>query len=248
MAFQFLFRLLLIHPWFVAMGVFACQNDSLELNESKLGILPVELLLCHGEFSHIELKKLKVLLSPPALKKLINESSSNHLIKHSGKDFISVNQVNTKTKLGLFLNSFTALLGARNPPRTFKGIPVWATTFEPQIIASRGPHGDFNMRKGDMGAALPSRKYLGKELFVFHPQTGRSTLVKVIDVGPWNTKDLWLEEGRRPKSESGTDLRGRKTNYAGLDLSSEVWVQLGIPRKKAESYKYSSYVEFLLLD
>jgi len=130
----------------------------------------------------------------------------------------------------------------------FKGIPVWATTFEPQVIASAGLRGDWKLVEGQLAAALPSREYLGKNILVYHPETGKVVLVPVLDVGPWNTKDAWLKTGRRPQSEGGQDRRGRKTNLAGLDLSSQVWIELGVKSDRVKRYMYSAYVEFIPLE
>ena len=41
----------------------------------------------------------------------------------------------------------------------------------------------------------------------------------IVDVGPWNTNDPYWQTGARPHAESGTDMTGRKTNRAGIDLT-----------------------------
>jgi hypothetical protein len=133
-------------------------------------------------------------------------------------------------------------------PKPFEGIPVRATSFEAQKIASPGERGNFEMSDYDIAAALPSRKYLGRKIFVFYPKTGKSLVVPVTDVGPWNTKDSWLLKGRRPKAENGHDERGRRTNLAGIDLSYAAWEALGIPWSKVIQGNTSDYVEIMLLD
>ncbi|PCJ15371.1 MAG: hypothetical protein COB02_18090 [Candidatus Cloacimonadota bacterium] len=130
----------------------------------------------------------------------------------------------------------------------FEGIKVKATSFEPQIIASKGKRKDFTMNDWDMGIALPSRKYLGKKVLIYYAKTNKSVVANVIDVGPWNTKDDYINKGTRPAAESGIDERGRKTNGAGIDLSYPVWVELGIDFKKAYSGKLSSEVQFMVLN
>ncbi|MCJ8344524.1 hypothetical protein MJH12_03215 [bacterium] len=130
----------------------------------------------------------------------------------------------------------------------FAGIAVKATSFEPQVIASKGVHGDFKMNRWDMGVALPSRKYLGKHVLIYYPLTKKHVVALVNDVGPWNINDPWIETGKRPQAENGIDHRGRKTNKAGIDLSYPVWVELGVSYDKAYSGNYSDYVKFILLD
>jgi len=54
--------------------------------------------------------------------------------------------------------------------------------------------------------------------------TGRSVHAVVLDVGPCNTRDFrYVFGGDRPQAESGTDVRGRKTNGAGIGLGEAVW-------------------------
>ncbi|MCO4780803.1 MAG: hypothetical protein KC646_00660 [Candidatus Cloacimonetes bacterium] len=130
----------------------------------------------------------------------------------------------------------------------FSGIAVKATSFEPQVIASKGSRGDFKMNRWDMGVALPSRKYLGKTVLIYYPPTNKYITTIVNDVGPWNIDDPWLHTAQRPQSESGKDNRGRKTNRAGIDLSYPAWVELGVSYDKSYSGNFSDYVKFILLD
>jgi len=56
---------------------------------------------------------------------------------------------------------------------------------------------------------------------------GKQVLALVMDVGPWNIHDSdYVFGNSRPQAESGTDLYGRKTNGAGIDLSEYVWNHL----------------------
>lgn len=51
---------------------------------------------------------------------------------------------------------------------------------------------------------------------------GRIVFIPIGDGGPWNDAarpDAYLPAGRRPQAETGTDLRGRPTNYAGFDVT-----------------------------
>jgi len=53
----------------------------------------------------------------------------------------------------------------------------------------------------------------------------------VEDVGPWNTDDPYWETHSRPQAESGTDMAGRVTNKAGIDLSPALAKAVGIDGK-----------------
>jgi hypothetical protein len=80
----------------------------------------------------------------------------------------------------------------------------------------------------ELAAALPARipNPRGK-IRVFYQ--GATCDCDIGDVGPWNTNDPYWTTGSRPQAESGTDLHGRSTNLAGLDLSPGVWAKLGHP-------------------
>lgn len=75
--------------------------------------------------------------------------------------------------------------------------------------------------------ALPSHAALGH--FVRLKRGPKSCIAIVLDVGPWNVQDdAYVFGGARPQAESGTDLSGRKTNGAGIDLGEKVWSLLGM--------------------
>jgi uncharacterized protein (TIGR02594 family) len=59
---------------------------------------------------------------------------------------------------------------------------------------------------------------------------GRSVVGRLGDVGPWNDNppDAYWLTGARPQAESGHDLRGRKTNHAGIDGTPAAWRALGL--------------------
>ena len=82
--------------------------------------------------------------------------------------------------------------------------------------------------------ALPSHAALRLWITVTNPAivddgVPRSVKALVLDVGPWNENDdAYVFGGARPQAESGTDLFGRKTNGAGIDLGEAVWNALGM--------------------
>lgn len=95
--------------------------------------------------------------------------------------------------------------------------------------------------------ALPSTLALRQRVRVFNPKNGKECIAVVLDVGPWNVgdhtyvfqtdtleKQPWImptgtiPKGIRPQAETGTDLYGRPTNKAGIDLGEAVWKALGM--------------------
>lgn len=77
--------------------------------------------------------------------------------------------------------------------------------------------------------ALPSHQALFRFVKLTNPANSKSTYAVVLDVGPWNVADdAYVFDGARPQAESGTDLFGRTTNGAGIDLGEKVWRQLGM--------------------
>jgi hypothetical protein len=75
--------------------------------------------------------------------------------------------------------------------------------------------------------ALPSVKALWKFVRIRNPRNDLECMAMVLDIGPWNTHDDdYVFKGERPQAESGTDMMGRKTNGAGIDLGEKVWKSL----------------------
>jgi N-acetylmuramoyl-L-alanine amidase len=72
----------------------------------------------------------------------------------------------------------------------------------------------------DLYIALPDR-FEGERpnVRVYNRETGTSSTAEIWDVGPWNIDDPYWDTGTRPQAESGTDMSGRETNEAGIDLS-----------------------------
>lgn len=84
----------------------------------------------------------------------------------------------------------------------------------------------------EIGVALPSRFFGGRpKVRVTNPATRKAVECSIVDVGPWNTNDPYWETNGRPQAESGTDMSGRRTNLAGIDLTPGAAVALGIAGK-----------------
>lgn len=81
----------------------------------------------------------------------------------------------------------------------------------------------------DLYVALPDRiEGTRPPVRVVNRKTGISVMATIEDVGPWNTDDPYWVTGARPQAESGTDMTGRETNGAGIDLSPALAAALGI--------------------
>jgi hypothetical protein len=77
--------------------------------------------------------------------------------------------------------------------------------------------------------ALPNRDALHRFVRITNPANGKSAIAIVLDVGPWNERDdAYVFEGKRPAAETGVDSRGRRTNFAGIDLGERIWHDLGM--------------------
>jgi len=90
---------------------------------------------------------------------------------------------------------------------------ITATMFGGPQSAYGGPIDD-----SKPGVALPAR-FEGVRPRVRVTSKSGSVDCAIVDVGPWNTNDPYWQTGARPHAESGTDMTGRKTNRAGIDLT-----------------------------
>lgn len=94
------------------------------------------------------------------------------------------------------------------------------------------------------GVALPF-KFQGARPQVRVFYQGRSIIADVMDVGPWNGggdegkyNDPYWQTGKRPQAETGTDLRGRPTNKAGIDLNVAAKNALGFSGKDPVDWEF----------
>lgn len=70
-----------------------------------------------------------------------------------------------------------------------------------------------------VGFSLPYR-FEGARPLIRAFKGNKMIVGPLVDVGPWNTRDpYWEELGGRPQAETGTDMTGRTTNRAGIDLT-----------------------------
>jgi hypothetical protein len=91
----------------------------------------------------------------------------------------------------------------------------------------------------DFYVALPDR-FEGSRphVVVFNRDSGVALEASIEDVGPWNIDDPYWITGDRPQAESGTDMTGRTTNKAGIDLSPALASALGIEGKGTVDWEF----------
>jgi hypothetical protein len=85
------------------------------------------------------------------------------------------------------------------------------------------------LNDSDFYIALPDRfEGVRPKVLVHNRDAGATEIASIEDVGPWNIDDSYWLTGERPQAESGTDMTGRTTNGAGIDLSPALAKALGV--------------------
>lgn len=108
---------------------------------------------------------------------------------------------------------------------------VFGGTADPETSAYDGKRIDDTVLGVALPAWLPNTK-----VRVYNGS--KSVVADVVDVGPWNTNDPYWKTGSRPQAESGTDMRGRHTNKAGIDLTPATARALGIDGKGVVDWEF----------
>jgi hypothetical protein len=92
----------------------------------------------------------------------------------------------------------------------------------------------------DLYVALPDRfEGTRPKVTVHNNATGKYATAEIEDVGPWNIDDPYWLSGERPQAETGTDMTGRTTNDAGIDLSPALAAALGIDGMGKVDWKFA---------
>ncbi len=121
-----------------------------------------------------------------------------------------------------------------------KQIGITATVFGGPKSAYGGPIIDTQP-----GVALPYR-FVGvrPKVIVTRQASGKSVTCDIVDIGPWNgisadKSDPYWTTGTRPQAETGTDLNGRHTNKAGIDLTLAAANAIGVDGKALVSWQFA---------
>lgn len=125
---------------------------------------------------------------------------------------------------------------------------VWATTFEPMVVAFK-PYDQYQRNHMIVGCALPfnfpdckSGKVAMPDVYIFW--RGRTAKVPLIDVGPHNK---FLPYWRYGRPEAETQFANKTVaqngiipaNPAGIDLTPEALTLIGVDRSVAYGLNYS---------
>lgn len=97
----------------------------------------------------------------------------------------------------------------------------------------------------DLFVGLPSSNLKGKWVQLVVETEGPAAIVPVGHVGPWNGggwnqkyDDRYWEKESRPQAESGKDLKGTKTNRAGIMISPALWKRLDLGKKRLTKVRW----------
>ena len=109
---------------------------------------------------------------------------------------------------------------------------ITATVFGGQKSAYGGAIDD-----NSPGVALPFH-FTGDRPRVRVTKGALSVECAIVDVGPWNINDPYWETKTRPQAETGTDMTGRKTNKAGIDLTAAAAKAIQVDGKGLVSWEF----------
>lgn len=113
------------------------------------------------------------------------------------------------------------------PPATMtRQTGITATVFGGVSDHERDAYDGHVITDAELGVSLPAIVHPRREVRVING--AKSVVAGLVDVGPWNTNDPYWMKGARPQAESGTDMRGRRTNRAGIDLTPATARAIGI--------------------
>jgi hypothetical protein len=133
--------------------------------------------------------------------------------------------------------TWDALLSQQGPlaPPVPRQTGIIATVFSSAETGQKGAYGDY-LEPSQIFLALPATLPRGTPVRVYGPSG--SAVAPVLDKGPWNVNDPYWLTGTRPQAETGTDTRGRKTNWAGIDLSPALAAAVGINGKGKVDWEF----------
>ncbi len=117
-----------------------------------------------------------------------------------------------------------------DPPGVKKQVAITATTFGGNADPNYSAYDEHFITDQELGVALPYR-FTGPRPKVRVWKGSSSVDCDIVDIGPWNTNDPYWQTNSRPQAESGTDLSGRPTNGAGIDLTPAADRAIGLNGK-----------------
>jgi uncharacterized protein (TIGR02594 family) len=119
---------------------------------------------------------------------------------------------------------------------------ITATVFGGSKDPNKSAYDGHVITDTEMGVGLPFhfRKATGGPRMVRVIGPGGTVEAPTVDVGPWNDDpgDPYWDRGTRPQAESGTDMKGRHTNLAGIDLTPALAHAVGIDGKGKVDWEF----------
>jgi uncharacterized protein (TIGR02594 family) len=114
---------------------------------------------------------------------------------------------------------------------------ITATVFGGAADRNTSAYDGHVITDSELGVALPYHfKSAKPQVRVW--KDSRSVVCDIVDVGPWNTNDPYWQTNGRPQAESGTDMTGRHTNLAGIDLTPAAAKIIGVDGKGIVSWEF----------
>lgn len=90
-----------------------------------------------------------------------------------------------------------------------------------------------------IGCALPYRFEGDRpQVLVINTENDAAVVAEIVDIGPWNVADPYWQTDSRPQAETGTDMTGRPTNSAGIDLTPAAAEAIGLEGKGAVHWAF----------
>jgi len=117
-----------------------------------------------------------------------------------------------------------------------RNMGIVATVFGGRADPETSAYTGHAITDSEIGFSLPGAVPEGTRVRAY--ANGKSVVGPVVDKGPWNTNDPYWEAHARPQAESGTDMRGRHTNKAGIDLTPATARALGIDGKGVVDWEF----------
>jgi hypothetical protein len=114
---------------------------------------------------------------------------------------------------------------------------ITATVFSGGVDSEKSAYDGKSIGNTVLGVALPYRFKAARPL-VRVIKGGKFVDCKIVDVGPWNINDPYWIKNTRPQAESGTDMSGRKTNLAGIDLTPAAASAIGLQGKGKVDWEF----------
>jgi hypothetical protein len=159
--------------------------------------------------------------------------NQSHQVKVSNYPKTEVEAIRRPPSAGAMVGSSIAW-----PPSVHHYVGITATVFGGSGDPNHSRYDNHLINDSELGVALPYH-FPNPVPKVICYVNGKSVVCDIVDVGPWNTNDPYWQTGARPQAETGTDMSGRHTNFAGIDLTPAAARSLGIDGKGKVDWEFA---------